>query len=121
MQRKRAKSEGQQSPQRSEHAALPRIGLADPIADGRTLGHAAAYIGNGTAAKQNLIARAENQKRIGQIIADFARVPAQSPPECGARKLIRCPGGLPWREKIPALLPQLRPLAVIARLGIAQK
>src|SRR5438105_11442979 len=121
VQRKGAKSERQQSPQRSEHAALPRIGLADPIADGGTLRHTAAHIGNGTATKQNLVARAENQERISQIIADFARVPAQSPPERGARKLIRYPGGLPWRQKIPALPPQLRPLAVIASLRIAQK
>src|SRR5690349_19585989 len=88
VQRERAESEWQKNTQCGKHPPLPGVSLSDPVSQGRTLRHTTPDIGNRTPTKQHPIRAAEHQKWIRQIVADFARIPAQSATVSGTRKFI---------------------------------
>src|SRR5579871_5530406 len=97
MQPERSKREWQHCPQSRKHLPLPGIGPADPIAQCCRLGHPASHIGNGTAAEHDLVAAAEDQKRVSHVIPNFTRIAPQASPKRGPRQFVRSPYWLPGR------------------------
>jgi hypothetical protein len=76
--------ERHQAGQRLGHDALAREGPADPVAEAGGLGHAAAHIAEIDAAKQRIVAAAEQQEGIAGIVMPFRRRLVHAPAIGGA-------------------------------------
>src|SRR5882724_5821332 len=100
--------------QRLGHIALARIGLADPIAEIRGLGDAAADIAEIDAAQQGMVVAAEDEEAVAAVFMPFERGLAQAAAKGRPRQRVDGPGRLPRRQKCPALLPQFGPGAPVA-------
>src|SRR5689334_19669882 len=106
--------------QRSAHVALPRVRLADPVADAAGLGDAAAQIGKRDAPEQGVVLVAKNQKRVSLVGALILVVALEPAAKRGAGEIIRRPDRLPRRKKIPALLAQGCPVGMVGHYRRAQ-
>ena len=120
MQPERAENERDERLGGVEHVALARERLARPVAQTAGLRHAAPNIGKRAAAEQRMVLRAEHEEGIGGIQTRLALVALEPAPERAAAELVRCPDGLPRREKGAALAPEARPRQEILEARVAQ-
>ena len=103
--------------QRRRHVALAREGGADPIAQRGALGDAAADIRQSHGAEQRLARGPKDEERIGGIVFDITPVVLHPGAKGGSGEIIGRPQGLPRREKLPAMQPQVGPVFVVGHVA----
>ena len=121
MQPQGGESVGDERGHRRGHVAAAGVGCADPVAKATGLGDAAAQVGEGEPADQHLIAAAEQEIRVGLVVALILGIAPQASAERAAREIVGRPGRLPWGEKRAARLAQRRPFCIVAGLRRAQE
>jgi hypothetical protein len=71
------------------------VGLADPVAQGAGLGHAAQDVAQGDAAEQDVVADPEDEEGVTLAQVLVALVERQPSPERRPGQVVGRPGGLP--------------------------
>ncbi len=102
------------------HIALPRIRLADPVAQRARLRGATADIVERDRAQQVLILPPDQKERHRRTVADGSLRPVDPVGESLARQMIRRPDRLPRDQEIRRLPPKAAPRAKVAQDRLPQ-
>src|SRR5690606_37475522 len=85
------------------------------------LRHAARDVGKRDAAEKRIVGLAEDEERVGAVLTHLELIAADASPEGGARKVVGGPGGLPGRQELAALAPELRPGRIVGTARAAEE
>src|SRR6516164_11645659 len=120
MEAKPLEGEGEDERKCRSHIALLCKGLADPVAEVGSLGHAAAQIGEADSADQDFVV-GENEQVVGLVGPPVFGIAGHSSTEARPTQRVDGPAWLPRYEKISGTAAQARPVFIIAALGRAQE
>ena len=96
---------GERQAHRGPHVPLLGVRGADPIAERRRLGDAAAQEAEGEPADEPFVAFADQEEGISLVAPHLLGVALDAAPEAFTRQFIGRPNGFPSGQEVPALFP----------------
>src|SRR5215467_433257 len=120
MQSQRGEAVWYQRTHRGGHIAFPHKRRTDPVSDTACLSDSASNVGQRQSADHGAVLVAKDQKRIRQVAALVLGISLEPAPKGTTRKIVRGPGGLPWREEGATCLAQRRPFGEVAAVRSTQ-